>query len=106
MKVEDGKVIVKSVSYDDQILASNKAHRLNQSRLSGKHDFPFHPKGAKISYHFQAPADLWIREKRQFPELFAALHSRHHMDRELAAQVIAQAHPEWVITSPKVTRIY
>lgn len=102
VEVRDGRVVVETLTHDDHILASNRFHRLNESRKSGKRDMPLHPKGAKISYHFCAPPDLWARERRLFPDIFRALHSRHYMDRELAAQAIAKVHPEWVVTAPNM----
>lgn len=103
MKLEGNTLIVKSVTHDDAILAHNKAHRLNQTRRSGKSDLKIvHPKGAKISYHFAAPPDLWNRCVKQYPDMFAALKSGDYMARELAAQAIAKVHPEWVVTAPNM----
>ena len=103
--VEGDRAVVKTVVRDDELLRQNRAHRLHNSRPSGKHDFPLHPAGAKISYHFQVPPTLWAREKRLYPDIFEGLHSKNHMDRELAAQAIARKHPEWIVTAPNIERV-
>jgi hypothetical protein len=97
----DGDLILRSVVQDDQILALNHQVRNDGHVRSGKVQAPGHPKGAKVGYWFQAHPVLWARHQRLYPEVHQALHSHDRVSRELAAKIIAEQHPEWVVTKPK-----
>lgn len=106
MKLEDGRILVRHVVEDDHLKALNRRLRLELNREAGRHELRgVHPKGAKISYHFQAPPELWSKHRREYPDIHAALASGDYMQRELAAQKIAKSHPEWVVTAPNMHRI-
>ena len=102
-EVRDGQVVVKQVTQDDHILASNKAMR--EHIRTNDRDVPLQPKGAKLAYWFQAPPIPWKRYMKSRPDIAQALHGTDQFARERAAQTIAAEHPEWVVAAPHARRV-
>lgn len=100
VETDGGRVNVRTVTRDEQVIRSTSEMR-GQGKRSGRHDLAIHPKGAKISYHFQAHQIPWARAKKAYPALFNDLLGKDQFRRELAAQRLAKMHPEWVVTRPR-----
>ena len=100
---QDDQLVVKTVSFDDGIIADTTAHRRNESVRTGD-KFAIHD-DAPVIYHFQAEQSSWNRFKKQRRDLYRALQSTDHIIRERAAMTIAALHPEWIVAAPNARSI-
>ena len=100
---QPGQVVVKTVSFDDGIIAATTAHRRNESVRTGD-KFALHD-GAPVIYHFQAEQSSWNRFKKIRRDLYRALQSKDHIIRERAAAAVAALHPEWIVAAPNARSI-
>jgi len=101
--LDDGRMVVKTVSFDDACIANTRAHRQNESVRTGDKFAPHD--GARIIYHFQAEQSSWDVFKRTRPDLHDGIHSPDQIIRERAAATVAALHPEWVVAAPNARRI-
>jgi hypothetical protein len=111
-EVKDKRVVVKRTTYDQPIANLNAKLRSEEVVRSGKDDLKAHPRGAKISYAFQADPIAWEQAKRERPDLFNDLLAPGRRPdgtpipgaqyrKELAAQRIANLYPQFVAAKPK-----
>ena len=100
-KYEDGRLLVKTVVEDQDVLESTRALRQAEAiRTNDK--APLAPDGARYVYGFQVEPNLWKKFRKDHPDIYAALKGKDAIPRERAAAFIAEKHPAWVLFAPQV----
>ena len=99
--LEPGRVVIKTVINDDDVIESTRALRQAAAIRTGDRT-PLAPDGAEAIYAFQIEPTLWSRFKRQHPDIYAGLTSREQVLRERAAATLAAMRPQWVTCAPTV----
>jgi hypothetical protein len=99
-KLEDDKLLVKTVVEDQDVLANTRALRQAEAIRTGDKAI-IAPDGAEMVYGFQIEPNLWKKFKKDRPDIYQDLTSGSHIRREKAAAKIAQLHPEWILFAPQ-----
>ena len=98
---EGRRVTARTLVHDDSVLKANEKLRA-EGPLKRGDKLPLVPAGAEVITAFSIPIywASWLRHKR--PDIWHGLHSRDQVDRERAMRILADMHPEWVVTSPRI----
>lgn len=100
-KMEDNRLLVKTVVEDRDVRESTRA--LRQAEAIRTNDKALlAPDGARYVYGFQIEPNLWKKFKKDHPDIYADLKGRDAIRRERAAAFIARNYPSWVTFAPQV----
>jgi hypothetical protein len=103
-KMEDGRLLVKTVVHDEAVLANNHALRQSEAIRTGD-PTRIGPDGAEYVYGFQVEPHLWKKWKKDNPETYRDLTGGNAYRRERAAAYLARTQPQWTLFAPKVTPV-
>jgi hypothetical protein len=100
-KVEDGRLLVKTVVEDRAVLANNQALRQAEAIRTGD-PTRIGPDGSEYIYGFQVEPNLWKKWKREHPDTYRDLTGKDAYRRERAAAYLARTQPAWCLFAPQV----
>jgi hypothetical protein len=100
-KLEDNRLLVKTVVEDRDVLANNQALRQAEAIRTGD-PTRIGPDGSEYVYGFQVEPNLWKKWKKDNPDTYRDLTGKDAYRRERAAAFLARTQPSWCLFQPQV----